>query len=177
MKQNQFKHAKIGTVSNATLRSEDLLNAYSEKLSELFEINSGFFSLPENFAFRNRICDLLTDTEACFAENQETGELELIEEKEQSGEVSEIIQELADTLQEFALPYCYFGSTEGDGACFGFWPDMENAKENVEFISSPLKEYPPADFEGEWLHVNERGNCTLYVRDGIGNDSEIWGIV
>jgi hypothetical protein len=41
------------------------------------------------------------------------------------------------------------------------------------FSSTRESEYPPDDYEGEWLHVNERGNCTLYVRDINGNDKEI----
>lgn len=54
--------------------------------------------------------------------------------------------------------------------------DPESAKEQVGFVSSRDQEYPADDYTGEWLHVNERGNCTLYMRQS-GEDKEIWGIV
>ena len=56
------------------------------------------------------------------------------------------------------------------------FPDIEGAKEDCEFVSTKTQEYPDDDFEGEWLHINERGNCTLYVREN-GKDKEIWSIV
>ena len=36
--------------------------------------------------------------------------------------------------------------------------------------------YPPADYSGEWLHVTDHGNATLYVREN-GKDIEIWSVV
>jgi hypothetical protein len=34
-------------------------------------------------------------------------------------------------------------------------------------------EYPPKKYRGEWLHVNERGNCVLYYRNSKGKDREL----
>ena len=70
-----------------------------------------------------------------------------------------------------------YWANEGEAGAFGLWPNIDGAKEDCEFISSKENEYPPKDFAGEWLHVNDHGNCTLYVRDGQGNDKEIWSVV
>lgn len=65
--------------------------------------------------------------------------------------------------------------------------DPESAKEQVDFVSSKQQEWPADDFRGEWLHVNDHGNCTLYCREdekatcgvtpSIGRDREIWSLV
>lgn len=65
-----------------------------------------------------------------------------------------------------------------DGADFGFWPvDIDDIKDQVEFVSSKEQEYPPSDFRGEWLHVNDHGNATLYARIADDRDKEIWAVV
>lgn len=55
--------------------------------------------------------------------------------------------------------------------------NIESAKEDCEFVSSRSQEYPDDEYRGEWLHINERGNCTLYVREDNGQDKEIWSVV
>ena len=71
------------------------------------------------------------------------------------------------------LQYCSFYFD--DNSLF-YGPCIESVREDVDFVSSRKNEYPPDDFEGEWLHVNDHGNATLYVREN-GNDTEVWGIV
>lgn len=91
--------------------------------------------------------------------------------------------------QETRSFLCWYHS--GDAGAFGLWPDVDGAKDDVGFVSVRSladarslgietdpedSEYPPADYEGEWLHVNCHGNATLYVRSA-GKDTEIWSIV
>jgi hypothetical protein len=54
--------------------------------------------------------------------------------------------------------------------------DPESAREQVEFVSSKEQEYPGDEYQGEWLHVNDHGNATLYCRTE-GKDKEIWSVV
>ncbi len=65
--------------------------------------------------------------------------------------------------------------------------DVDGAREDVGFVSHSSDNhddecnpddaaYPADDYEGEWLHVSDHGNATLYVRKG-GKDTEIWGVV
>lgn len=60
---------------------------------------------------------------------------------------------------------------------FGLYADVDMAKEDCEFVSSKTQEYPPEDYRGEWLHVSDHGNATLYVRGDNGQDKEVWGVV
>lgn len=97
-----------------------------------------------------------------------------------------------------------YWDNNGEAGAFGLWVgDIEDIKNDVGFVSvRSLAEarrmgvetdlddsgFPPADYRGEWLHVSDHGNCTLYVRktrtgifktaDGPDYiDSEIWSIV
>ena len=99
--------------------------------------------------------------------------------------------EAADWLNnsEASVPYAWWGWDDGN---FGLWPqDIESIKDEIGFVSVKSladanslgietdpedSSYPPADYEGEWLHVSDHGNCTLYVRKD-GRDEEIWSIV
>ena len=178
-----LKPASFGTISHGTLRSEDLLNAFANELEWQIRRNGDFLSRPENFPMRDRLNAVVNNAWECFDESGEA----LNPEKEESGEVDEMVNEtLPDALSEFAPLYGYFGTHPGDGSDFGFWVEIESVKEQVEFVSSVDQEYPDDSFRGEWLHVNKRGNCTLYVREcgtcsefarNGAVDREVWAIV
>ena len=134
--------------------------------------NGAFLTLPENFPMRDRLAGLLGEAQDCFSDDGQT----LMGSKEEcAGEL--VNESLPDALSEFAPSFCYFGSHPGDGADFGYWVgEVEGIKEQVEFSSGKGEEYPADNFRGEWLHINERGNCTLYVRGGDGQDVEVWSV-
>lgn len=91
-----------------------------------------------------------------------------------SQELSEAADEAVDWLNEQEMPpYCSFYFE--DNSLF-FSPSIDNAKEDVGFVSSREQDYPEMDYEGEWLHVSDHGNATLYVREE-GKDKEIWSVV
>lgn len=167
-----IKVASFGSISHGTLRIEDLLSAFSDELEWQIRRNGDYFARPENFGERDRLNGLVGEAQDCFGT---TGN-EIDPDKEERAD--ELVNEsLPDALSQFAPAFAYFGAHCGDGADFGFWPgDMEDVKEQVGFVSSETQEWPDADFVGEWLHINERGNCTLYVREN-GLDREIWGLV
>lgn len=171
----ELKKANFGSVSSGTLKTEDLLAAIQHELQWQIMRNGAFLAMPENFPLRDRLNALDGEICDCFSEGN-SGESEITEDKQEIAQ--ELIGETCDVLSEvFAPAYGYFGAHCGDGADFGFWPgDIEDIKEQVGFVSSVDEEYPSDDFSGEWLHVNERGNCTLYVREN-GIDREIWGLV
>jgi hypothetical protein len=124
--------------------------------------------MPENFPMRDRLNKLCGEALDAWEEDGET----LTDEDN----AREMVSELEDALNEFAPSFCSFGAHEGDGSDFGFWPSIDSAKENCEFVSSRSAEFPESDFQGEWLHVSDHGNCTLYVRTN-GDDKEVWSIV
>lgn len=165
-----IKFASFGTVSHATLQTEDLLESFANELQRQISRNGAFLAMPENFPLRDRLAKLLGEAQDAWQDDGKT-----LQDEENA---AEMVNDLQDVLSEvFAAPYSYFGNTEGDGSDFGFWPDVESAKEGCDFVSSKSEEFPPSGFVGEWLHVNERGNCALYVRNESGKDSEIWAIV
>lgn len=165
--------ATFGSISSGTLRDCDLLSAFTSELEWQIRRNGEFYSQPENFGERNRLNAIVGEAQDCFDED---GKAIDCAKQEIADEL--INETLFNALNEFAPPYAYFGAHPGDGADFGFWlGDVEEIKEQVEFSSSEDQEYPADDFRGEWLHINERGNCTLYVRGEGGQDKEIWSAV
>jgi hypothetical protein len=91
---------QAGTVIAGTLRSEDLLEAFSNELGLIIGISKAHYSLV--FDAQNRwYLDDGTD--------------------EREEEVSAIVNELQDALSEYAPDGMYFGTLEGDGADFGWW--------------------------------------------------------
>lgn len=169
-----MKTAKIGTISHGTLRTEDLLSTFISELESLMLINGNYFAQPLNRSHRDRLTRMIGDAQDCFDENGE----DISDEEKQQIALDLVSLEMPDALNEFAPPYCYFGAHPGDGSDFGFWPmEIEDVKEQVEFVSDEDDEYPFAGYRGEWLHINERGNCTLYVRGEDGKDVEIWSLV
>lgn len=135
-------YGSLGTISHATLRTEDLLEAFADELEHLVQAN-GKTGMANQTAV-----DLINDAR----------EVEDFD----SEEASEIVQELSDALNEYAPPYCYFGANEGDGSDFGFWPCMEQIEElpRVE-CSDDAKELGE-----DCLFVNDHGNVTVYGGDG-----------
>jgi hypothetical protein len=92
---------------------------------------------------------------------------------------SQILSEDADDAvswlnEQHAVPHCSF-YFEDNSLFFG--PCIENVQEDVGVVSGEDQEYPPEGYEGEWLHINDHGNATLYVRDAQGNDKKIWRVV
>jgi hypothetical protein len=91
-----------------------------------------------------------------------------------------------DWLNEQETRSFLYWAHDGDAGAFGLWPNVDGAKEDCAFVSRKEcdettdpdnADYPYADYRGEWLHVSDHGNCTLYVRQGDGTDKEIWSIV
>lgn len=148
-----MKTATIGSISHATLRTEDLLSTFTSELESMILINGDFYSLPENFAERDKLNNLVGE-----AQNQWTGD-NYLENEEQA---QELVQELTDALEQFAPPYCYFGANEEDGSDFGFWPCIEQIKELPDVQDSDEAKERGEDCK----FVNDHGNVTVYGGDG-----------
>lgn len=89
--------------------------------------------------------------------------------------LDETANEAVDFLNELpAPPYCswYFE----DNSLF-LMPMFDIMMEQVDFVSSKEQDYPPDDYKGQWFHVSDHGNGTLYLRDDKGEDKELWSFV
>lgn len=93
-------------VSEGTLRDEDLLERFADTLQ--------LFDVTDDIALCEEALELAEKLE-CQGTFEDTGFYEL------QDEASECLEELHDRLNERAPEGYYFGASEGDGACFGFW--------------------------------------------------------
>src|SRR5690606_1963818 len=153
----RMTRVRLGTVIHGTLRTEDLVPAFLEELKALDPDRAAYYveRIP---------AEALEDEDHIWW---------------QTGEAMWMVEELFDILNEYAPPFCYFGSLEGDGSDFGFWIDrfsLEEAIENGEVLRVEDLSEVPSDYEGMVLHESDHGNLTLYERTS-GNFVEIWSVV
>lgn len=154
-----MKYASIGSISTGTLRSEDLIEVFGSELEWQIQRNGDFLSRPENFPLRDRLNDLLGEYQDAF---DDSGELI-------HDDPSELANSLQDALEEFAGPYCYFGSHPGDGADFGYWPSFDSIEELPQIADNSKEAIEAEQAEGfstDVRYVNDHGNVTVYGADG-----------
>lgn len=157
MKAKKWTHGKIGSVSTATMRNQDLLPDFIWELRHMGHRDKKLTIIEKrvNTAIK--------------------GEYGWDDAYWNSEEASWDLESLFDMLEEHALPYMYFGAHPGDGADYGFW-----ITEDLEYCFDGLKVEDlndiPVNYTGEVLEVNERGNMTLYAYSR-GKSKEIWSVV
>lgn len=138
--------ATVGSISTGTPKIDDLLEAFGWELQH----NSDATEAHMNLAREARE---LAHAYA-FAEHDET--------IDKADRANDLCNALIHALQELAPPYCYFGSIDGDGADFGYWPSME-AIEELPRIQMVDGEDVPAE---DHCYVNDHGNVTVFAADG-----------
>lgn len=116
-------------VSNATMRSEDLIPAFMEFLN-----------------FVAKVCEIRDEVDTL---QDEVDNLEMEEEKgfgdyyKDSEQASWILNEgICDLMDSIAPEFCYFGAHEGDGACYGFWTSDEALQEALMEMIGGLEPVP-----------------------------------
>lgn len=167
-------YAKLGSVSTATLRPEDLLQAFISTLEGLQLANGKELSRPENFNTRDRLQNLIGEAQDVFGEDGET----IPEENEERA--AELIEEFIQTLDSYAPPFAYFGAHPGDGADFGFWlcEDWQQMARDEDALFKEDGTPIPATYSGSLVvSVSDHGNATLYGRDAQGVWRELWSVV
>lgn len=137
-------------VSNATLHLDHLLENFADALERCIKAQPGIEYVGEHTTLVHEARDLIEYDSTDFK--------------------GEVIDDLFDALDEYSPPYCYFGSLEGDSACFGWWPDVKRVLEDLPRVSDPSE----VEGMGEvCVYVNDHGNVTLYDEGG----SIIWDCV
>jgi hypothetical protein len=79
----------------------------------------------------------------------------------ESEEASEIVDDLINALNEYAPEYCYFGTSEGDGACFGYWPSLDAIQEAIRY-GFRLLDGRVVTEDGRVIEVDDHGNVTIW---------------
>lgn len=149
-----IKFASIGSVCHGSLRTEDLLSDFSDELDWQIRRNGEFFSQPENFPLRDKLASLVGRAQDCFSDDGK----DIREEKQDEAE--ELVNEdLVNALNtHFAPPYVCFGSHQGDGSDFGFWPDWSSIEE-----LETVEDGESASIAGDDCKaVNDHGNVTVW---------------
>ena len=146
----------IGSISSGTLRPEDLLEAFSDELKRLV----GETELTKQ-------ADEILESDLLDFDHY----------------ADELVEELQRVLEELAPPFTYFGTLEGDGADFGFWPDHDAVQEAVQEAKANGDDDQSREAQadgyyfvpdsGLTIHVSDHGN--IMVLDQQGN--EIWSCV
>jgi len=164
---------QLGTVSEGTLRNEDLLEAFSGELDAIRTDSRAHYNLvfdAQNRWYRDDGSD------------------------DREDDIPDLINELIDAINEYRLPYTYFGTNDGDGADFGWWIDFDSLTESVresESITQDLRSSDRLSDEESWIqecdcqendcigkhgfivHVNDHGNVTILDH----NRKDVWAVV
>ena len=147
---------QLGSISTGTLRTEDLLEAFANTLQQF-----------------NRTHPLLGEYLDIHANDAWD-----------SDKAADLLNEgFFNALQEICPPFVYFGTLEGDGADFGFWPDMDSLNEALQ-PGRKFAEYQRADMpfpkgesilpgDGVIVHVSDHGNVTVMDMER----NVIWSVV
>ena len=159
--------ARIGVVSEGTLRDEDLISAFAGELDYYMK------RLRLTRDQRKRFATLVRDA------NSQAEVLESDRDFEHDHyDAGGIINELEDALNEIAPPYCYFGTPDGDGACFGFFPCLGMGGDTDDLPKlDDLADITREHWGEDVLIVNDHGNVTCGHVDRRGRFKAYWAVV
>ncbi len=152
---------QLGSISTGTLRTEDLLTAYADRL-DYFDCHKFYVSEGPTSIKLYHPRPLVTNAYAArdLLQN-ETGDTKDI--------VGNILEDLTNALNDLCPPFVYFGAHPGDGADFGFWPDLDDLNEAVRLASHYQGKTAS---EGLWLpddnvivQISDHGNITVMDMD------------
>lgn len=154
-------HAGIGSISHGTLNPEHLIPVFADELEAL--------------AKRDRDSRRRTSARDAVAEARAPW----------TRDTDELLEALSNQLEGYAPPYAYFGSHEGDGSDFGFWPALGSLEEDARFDRDGAgvikleagEPWPPGlrkDGIRFVMEVNDHGNVALRY---ASNGREVWAVV
>ena len=152
-----MKYADIGSVISGTLKTEDLLEAFADELEYQLSRNKKTRGINKRAKLR-----LIRDARAVDPDGEGAGD---------------IVDELSDALCEFAPAYVYFGANTGDGAAYGYWPDIDSLECTDDLLKVNDLGDVPNDYRGLVMDVNDHGNVTLYNRTARDTYRELWACV
>ena len=154
---------QLGSISHGTLRTQDLLPAFLETLTA----RGG--EIPKDLECGTHIEYLnwpSLDTTACDDDDKFWD----------SEDAMWDMEALTDALQTLCPPFVYFGTLEGDGSDFGFWPDRDSIQSDVignAEIDTDHADYMTYSVDSVLVTVYENGNVTVMDLER----NEIWSVV
>ena len=86
---------------------------------------------------------------------------ELLSRGVDAGDVPEDMDGLYNALDNICPPFVYFGTLEGDGADFGFWPDRDSLGQALYGSDFDTPGEFTLDDDGVIVQVSDHGNVTV----------------
>jgi hypothetical protein len=149
----KMQYASLGSISTGTMKyasepilAVELVEAFADQLDHLIQCNAEEWCSDNGRKQRDEYLNLVFD-----GRNTDTDD-----------EAESMLDELIAALEYFAPPYCYFGAIEGDGADYGYWPNMESIEELPNVNDSDEAKALGEDCK----FVNDHGNVTVYNGNG-----------
>ena len=134
---------QLGSISTGTLRTEDLLPVFVDTLLGIDNSNRGqTHGYP--FTYQNA-WDSDYDADSYWNSAYPNEDLEIV----------------SNLLNELCPPFVYFGTHEGDGADFGFWPDIDGIQETVNIAECDASQGISCPDDGVIIQVSDHGNVTV----------------
>ena len=161
---------QLGSISTGTLRQQDLLSAFAQKLSSLESTKFYAEVGPDSLELYHG-SELVQQAPAML--NALDNTTSLATGAVSNPYVAEYLDWLTDALQEYCPPFIYFGTLEGDGADFGFWPDTESLGDALQDTaldwSDNAWDWDLGDYilddHGVIVQVSDHGNVTVMDLD------------
>lgn len=177
MKTNRSKN--IGSVSCATMLASDLIPTFLSELESQRPLTRQHRKLVREI--KRRMNDDYThdhDAEGCKYLGSDLWDCGMNADAEDyfgTDDATYDLESLFDALNDYCLPYFYFGAHPGDGADYGYWLSEGFTDDFDGLKVSDLSEVPTG-YTGEVLVVNDHGNCSLYAYSR-GRGREVWAVV
>jgi hypothetical protein len=156
----------IGSISSGTMRDEDLFPVFVDTLRELAKIAHNKAHLE--------FCDEVQENIDAHYEWEDN--VDVGHEYFNTDASGYDMEKLFDYLQEYTLPYFYFGSHPGNGSDYGFWLS-ENMEDEFDGLKVQDLSEVPKNYEGEILHITDHGNVSLYVKAKTQEARVVWEVV
>ena len=141
---------QLGSISHGTLRTQDLLPVFLETLTALGGDVPSDLECGAHIEYLNWPGP---GTTACDEDDKFWS----------SEEAMWDMEALTDGLNNLCPPFVYFGTLEGDGADFGFWPDRDSLDEALTRHDVPNPDRDGCQVledEGVIIQVSDHGNVT-----------------
>ena len=149
----KMRRFELGSVSEGTLRGQDLLPEFTDQLKRFEPTHK-----------------LVAEAYTLMAEWGS-------EDPEEDDQIDELVNEIQDALQAYCPPFVSFGAHPGDGADFGFWPEMESLEEARRYSNKRDGDYEYLQDDNVWCQVSDHGNVTILADDNGQPGEEIWSVV
>ena len=143
---------QLGSISTGTLRTEDLIPAFTYTMGELTHdpvSNTSKYPTEAMAKLWDEAIHLIGTDQWWTIDPEDSG-------------VDDLLNDLTDALDELCPPFVYFGTLEGDGADFGFWPDMDSLNEAMQTMGVASESDEEILKEDNVIvQVSDHGNVTV----------------